>query len=703
MSAVRGLAPPSLAAPVVVADDEYVVPEHLAIGNAARGPRLGDDVWDFRPFVPHTARHTRCLFTTLPDEIAVRTVKDYLYSRLRRGGASGDVTARPAKLTTMVDAFQRVRIVLATLRGLGAPRLADVTQTHLDAALTQWKMISPKAAEVAVGALKHLAAHGAFLTQDRLPVQPWLGRSSHAVAGLRRDTENSTARIPERFIGPLIRAAVFYVDTAAQDLLAAQRRLADLETDRVARRGPGETDAAVREFIAQRRAEGRGIPAVPLHQVHMCPGPPAVVDGVVQSPNGRLVALLTGNRNAGRYKGLLVEAAQELGYEPGSLGTPISPWPGTGRQWTPGLDPYTLHREFAYLRTACWIVIAYLSGMRDTEVRELSRDCAFTEPGDDGRPRHKIRGRVFKGRKVTGDEAEWVVLEPVHRAVEVLLEINDDPSHLFGYRAGTGGYVILTLINRQLARFRDHVNDLFSTADGPFIPSDTAGSNAGNPGAGVPWAFDTRQFRRTLAWHIAHQPFGIVAGARQYQHTKFAVFEGYAGTSASGFAAEVAAEEAVAKLDYLEDLYRDWNDGGRAGGGSVQKINAEFARIRRELGDLPGVVATPARLRTMLEHITRILHPGVLNDCFYQPATAVCSKRAKSLGRPLPMLNMCSACPNARRTAVHLPRLLTARDQALQALQAGELLPLQRVALTEHAASFAPLIADLQAYGVPTS
>lgn len=33
------------------------------------------------------------------------------------------------------------------------------------------------------------------------------------------------------------------------------------------------------------------------------------------------------------------------------------------------------------------------------------------------------------------------------------------------------------------------------------------------------------------------------------------------GTSASGFAAEVAAEEAVAMLDYIEDLYRDWNDG----------------------------------------------------------------------------------------------------------------------------------------------
>ena len=57
-----------------------------------------------------------------------------------------------------------------------------------------------------------------------------------------------------------------------------------------------------------------------------------------------------------------------------------------------------------YLRTACWIVIAYLSGMRDTEVRELARDCAFTEPGRDGRTRCKLRGRVFKGRCLEGDQ-----------------------------------------------------------------------------------------------------------------------------------------------------------------------------------------------------------------------------------------------------------------------------------------------------------
>ncbi|MGQ4425438.1 hypothetical protein ACN6LL_008255 [Streptomyces violaceoruber] len=104
------------------------------------------------------------------------------------------------------------------------------------------------------------------------------------------------------------------------------------------------------------------------------------------------------------------------------------------------------------------------------------------------------------------------------------------------------------------------------------------------------------------------------------------------GTPESGFAEEVAANDAVARMDYLEDIYRDWHNGGAASGGAAERISAEFERIRRELGDLPGAVASPARLRRMLRHLPKTLHPGILNDCFYQAATAVRRKRAKALG-----------------------------------------------------------------------
>ncbi|MEV3952159.1 hypothetical protein ACH4WW_00420 [Streptomyces halstedii] len=59
----------------------------------------------------------------------------------------------------------------------------------------------------------------------------------------------------------------------------------------------------------------------------------------------------------------------------------------------------------------------------------------------------------------------------------------------------------------------------------------------------------------------------------------------------------------------------------RTGGGAVGRVDAELDRIRRGLGDLPGSITRPARLRMMLQHLTKTLHPGVLSDCFCQPST----------------------------------------------------------------------------------
>jgi hypothetical protein len=110
-------------------------------------------------------------------------------------------------------------------------------------------------------------------------------------------------------------------------------------------------------------------------------------------------------------------------------------------------------------------------------VRELGRDCALTEQGADGRTRHKLRGRVYKGkdRKRSGEEAEWVVLGIVHRAVAVLREINDDPGHLFGYDGGgRNGHVLLSNMPKRIRAFRDHLNELFSTTEELYIPLRTA-------------------------------------------------------------------------------------------------------------------------------------------------------------------------------------------------------------------------------------
>jgi hypothetical protein len=683
-----GAAP--LASAAMVDADAYVLPQAVTTGHTNRGPRFGDDVWDVAPFVPRTTRLTRLDFATFDDAGHARTAKEYLFSRVHRAIPVNQLsgTARPMKITGLSGEFREVRIILRDLAAVGAPDLARVTRQHLDQVLATWKRIPDTAAGL-VGVVKHLAAHGPFLT-DRLAIMPWPGRPANLVANRRRPRENTTPRIPEPIIAPLIKAAVFYVDTASRDLLTAQAELTALRaaTGRTPLH-PGQAKTAIEAFINRRRAQGRGIPALPRQALHKYPDAP-VIDAVPQLPHAELIGLLAGVRGTRYHRDLLLDAGTELGYEPGGLDTAMSAWPDTGRPWRTWLDPWSLKAELTHLRTAAWITIAYLSGMRDAEVRELARDCAFTEPGADGRVRHKLRGRVFKDRRLTGDEEQWVVLDVVHRAVDVLLAINDDPTHLFGRSNGDGNYVLLSAMPTRLARYAAHLNDLFAAPGQAFIP--------GHGDQAEPWPLTTTQFRRTLAWHIAHQPFGVVAGARQYKHAHIAVFEGYAGTSASGFAAEVAAEQAVARLDYAEDLYRDWLHDGGSGGGAAGTVNAEFERIRAELADVPGTIADTSRLRAMLDHLATTLHPGVLGDCFYRPETALCAKRAKLPGKPLPMLNTCLSCPNARRSSTHLPRLEQARDQARQAIDQASTrptTPLQHAALTDHLHQLDQLIGQI--------
>ena len=74
------------------------------------------------------------------------------------------------------------------------------------------------------------------------------------------------------------------------------------------------------------------------------------------------------------------------------------------------------------LQTAAWVTIAYLSGMRDSEVKHLRRGCLSVSRAEDGRIyRRKISGLAFKGENdPVGVPATWIVGEPVERAVSVL-------------------------------------------------------------------------------------------------------------------------------------------------------------------------------------------------------------------------------------------------------------------------------------------
>lgn len=634
--------------------------------NADRPPVFGDDVWQLgwaqtRRNVPPATLVVD--FRRIADPVQRLTAKEFLYARLNER-----ITGIKRSLPVQV-ARQELNFLLALFAYLDCEqegmRLGAVTQDVLDA-YRLWcqrgghgdgRPIRAAAVASYISLPIRLALCGGFLTHDRLELVPWRGRTAYVVAGVVEPTENATPRIPEDVLAGLLRWSTFYVEVAAVDILGAGAEIAAME-DRQA--DPGQSAEKLERWLSGRRTGGRGIPAMR--------GPATSTDGALAADglraNRPLIARMAGltyvhHLNNGIGRRLLEAAVEELGLELGGLDTPVSKDPSAGRAWREPFTPTDLVLERRMLQAACYVVCAYLSGMRDSEVQELRRGChQVARSGDGVIERHKLRGRTFKGHGTQGREATWVVIDPVGRAIEVL-EAMHPHDHLFTSpgtwtyprtSAGDGellrGARLGPSAGRQLNDFRDHINLTQSRDGAAAIPLHD----------GRPWRFTTTQFRRTLAWHIANQPFGTVAGMLQYQHVSVATFEGYVGESSSGFRREVEAERRLAALDDLVEDYWDYVGGMPATGGGAPKRKALFSHVKAGL-DEDGIVVDDGRVRSMLKSSARTLYPGVLNDCFFDRDAALCLRRSGQGGNePLAPFCQPDRCGNSVITAGHAPK-----------------------------------------------
>ena len=303
--------------------------------------------------------------------------------------------------------------------------------------------------------------------------------------------------------------------------------------DAAYRSGPRSHNGAVRHDART----GTVTPPVNMHLLHLHVG----IDAAVE-PKAHL-------RLAKGVPELIAAAIDELGVEAGGMDTPISTDAETGRPWRPRFDVKTVVLEERMLQAAAYVVCAYLTGMRDCEVQAMRSGCLSLTRSEDGLiMRHRVRSVAYKGKQSVGEPAEWVTIAPVAQAIQVLEHLSaraaaarsaDTLWPVLVVKAGSKDHVSAEIV-RQLNVYRDHLNALFGANDAPVIP----------PGPdGLPWRITTRQFRRTIAWHIANRPFGTIAGMIQYKHASVAAFEGYAGSSRSGFRAEVEAQRALGQID----------------------------------------------------------------------------------------------------------------------------------------------------------
>ncbi|HEY4853074.1 MAG TPA: hypothetical protein VII22_19980 [Streptosporangiaceae bacterium] len=271
------------------------------------------------------------------------------------------------------------------------------------------------------------------------------------------------------------------------------------------------------------------------------------------------------------------------------------------------------------LQTACYILIAYLTGMRDSEIKHLTRGCVTTERDSAGTTyRWKITGLAFKGEATTcGVRATWVAGHPAARAV--LEQLQPAGQMLLfarlpyreGTRPGSSAAVLTTAATQQA------LADFTAWANGYCAAAGRAGTIP-IPGTGEP--LTTRQFRRTLAWHIARRPGGAIAGALQYRHHAIQMFESYAGTSASGFRAEVEAEQAIARGEHLLAM-TDQHQHHLTGPAAAEAA----ARLSAFAGFAGQVTTDSRRIARLMDSHDPAIYPGEYVTCIYSHPRALCA------------------------------------------------------------------------------
>lgn len=300
------------------------------------------------------------------------------------------------------------------------------------------------------------------LTADRLRFDPrhvdgWGESRSSSRAG-----ENATARIPEQVLGPLFAWALRFIDEFSPDILAA---------------------ADAWRHDRQGGARGRFGQSRNLRQVlgtlldeHVAAGRP--LPGLDGHLNWQQLARTLGcsRKSLICHADLVDEAAAAVGISASTFFRVPITQDAEGRPWIEGIATHHIQRNSLatlsrHLHIACYIVIAYLSGMRDSEIKHLRRGCLTIECDEDQIPyRWKINSLAFKGEDdAAGVPATWNVGEPVARAVAVLEKLHRPEIHVLmssmdfssgnAERRDAGRALTLSSTNTQLNQFVAWVND----------------------------------------------------------------------------------------------------------------------------------------------------------------------------------------------------------------------------------------------------
>jgi hypothetical protein len=630
-------------------------------------PVFDQDVWDLTgladaPVVMST--HRKILdFTAITNPHWRQVAREYLMARL--APLHPDVATLPQAFrfplnpNSLWSELKHLALWFNHLTAVGITSLSQVRQHHCNvylatasrSATTPDRLLSPATTVARVRIPQFLALYADILSDRYQPdFSPWPGRSSDDVAGYVRSNENRVPPVPDTLLRPLLANCLYLLETIGPQLAAeaAAARTAD-QHEAASRRGLLITEIdGLREAIERRRKTGT-------------PAPRATKSTLTQrlkngwSPNDPLLHM--------SWHPLVVEAAGAMGHRRDleTLRPELEKWvskcgleqpwcrdaapvprhdDGTPVPWALPMARHQLDATVHAVTSAAYFLTSALSGMRSSELAELTSGCRQQEERPGGGARCRLVSRRIKGEAFGGTEDAWVVTEDVHRAIAEALTGAASGERLFAKASNNS--------NSRYTALRSWVNGEYGQRlglepipDGPVNP---------------------RALRRTLAMAIAQRPHGLMAVKLHLKHASVATAEGYAarpGGHQAAFAAEVAAEEEAEHLRLTVVAYEDYQRGILPSGQGARDLIAAFKTVdqaleRHDAG--PVTVIDDRRVERVLKAKAKTLHLGVGNYCWFSdPSKALCLKLAGTPDADEPLMGMCDSarCPQATHHSQH--------------------------------------------------
>lgn len=631
-------------------------------------PVFDQDLWDLTgladaPVVMGT--HRKILdFAAIINPRWRQVAREYLMARL--APLHPDVATLPRAFRVPLNPhslwseLKRLALWFNHLTAAGVTTLEQVRQHHCDGYLAVVsrsitdpdRLLSPATTAAMVRAPQFLALYAEILSDSYQPgFTPWSGHSADEIAGYVRGGENRVSPVPDILLRPLLADCLYLIRTVAPPLAEeAGRALKADQRDAASRRGLAAGEIGrLREAIEQHRRAGIPAPQTPTSAVTRRlkqgwePQDPLLRMGwhpfVVENAGA-----MGHRRNLESLRPELERWIGQCGLEhPWCRDASIVPRHGDGDpvSWALPMTRRQLEATIYAVTSAAYFLTAALSGMRASELAELTSGCRRKEERAGDGTRYRVVSRRLKGEAFGGKEDSWVVIEDVHRAIAAAEALTG---------AAPGEALFAEASNNSGSRYKA-LRSWVNSGHGRRLGLEPLPDGPVNP----------RALRRTLATAIAQRPHGLMAAKLHLKHLSVATTEGYTarpGGHQAAFAAEVAAEEESEHLRLTVAAYEDYRRGVLPSGAGARDLIATFKTVDQTLEQHeagPVTVIDDRRVERILKTKAKTLHLGVSNYCWFSdPSKALCLTLAGTPDAAEPLLGMCDSARCAQAT--HHPR-----------------------------------------------